>query len=372
MLRPPTRPATPIPSPTWPSKKAAREARPQRRSQHGTRRGAVLFCFLVTVEAILLTAGTFATRAPVIVKRSTSWLLASTLIACLVMGLEGDSSLEPRPRSFGIDHSMDDIPENPRDYRNGEFGDLANWAVSKEVPNDVFTFARLRYPSYNDGGGGFGRRRGRGGGGWRVDYPDSDMNFSFRLQQMTSLQVNPNAAVVDIEPGQLRHYPFLYMLEVGQIDLQDEQARALRDYMLNGGFILVDDFWGTDEWDTFYRAFKQIWPDREFVELELDHEIFHSVFDLKVKPMIPGISVAMQQHRGGGSRFYEWYKPGAETVHYRAVYDDQKRMCMLVCWNTDMGDGWEEEGTDPWYFREFSEKYAYPMGINIIYYAMTH
>lgn len=334
------------------------------------------FCFFGQVEAILLWTTAFATGAlvSVSVKRSTTtWLLALVFTASLVMGLEGDVSMDVRPHSFGIDHSNDDFPENPREYAGGRFSDLANWPVSKQLPNDSFTFARLRYPSYHDGGG-FGRRRGRGwgGGGWRVDYPDSDMNFSFRLQQMTSLQVNPNAAIVDIEPEQLRHYPFLYMIEVGAIDLSEEQARMLRDYMLNGGFIMVDDFWGTDEWDTFYRAFKQIWPDREFVELELDHDIFHAVFDLKVKPMIPGIGVAMEQHRYGGTQFYERYKPGAETVHYRAVYDDKKRMCMIVCWNTDLGDGWEEEGTDPWYFREFSEKYAYPLGINIIYYAMTH
>ena len=69
---------------------------------------------------------------------------------------------------------------------------------------------------------------------------------------------------------------------------------------------------------------------------------------------------------------YEWNKPGSETPHYRAVYDDNGRICMIICWNSDLGDGWEEEGTDPWFFKEFSEKYAYPLGINIIFYVMTH
>ncbi len=300
---------------------------------------------------------------------SSRRLLTALLVSSIVIGADDTSpDLTVRPKSFGIDHQNDYYPENPRDYDRGDFSGFANWSVSSEAPNDDFTFVRIRYPSYGDGG--FGRRRR--GGGWHVDYPGAEMNLSFRLQQMTSLRVNPNSAIVDIEPEQMRHYPFLYMDEVGQIDLTEPQAQALRDYMLNGGFVMVDDFWGTDEWDGFYRAFKMIWPDRDFVELEMDHDIFHSVFDLKEKPMVPGKGVAVRAYHMGDTRYHEWFKPGSETVHYRAVYDDQKRMCMIICWNTDNGDGWEEEAADPWYFREFSEKYAYPLAINIIYYAMTH
>jgi Domain of unknown function (DUF4159) len=274
----------------------------------------------------------------------------------------------PRARNFGIKDS-DIIPEDPREFMNGEFAAFPTWPLSKDLPNDVFTFARVIYPSYNDGMGS-GRRRGRFSK-WMTDYPDSDMNLSYRLQQMTSLQVNPNGAVVDIDAEQLRHYPFLYMTEMGDNDVTDEQAKILREYMLSGGFIMVDDFWGTDEWETFYVAFKKMWPDRNFVELELDHDIFHCVFDLKVKPQIPGIGYGMRGKYDGSMRTYEWGKDGAESVHYRAVNDDKGRMCMIICWNTDTGDGWEEEGTDPWYFKTFSEPYAYPIGINIIYYAMT-
>lgn len=295
-------------------------------------------------------------------------LLAASLLWAVE---EASTDLTVRPHNFGIDHRDDPYPENPREYDRGNFTDFPNWSVSKEAPNDDFTFVRIRYPSSTDGGG-FGHRRRGGGGGWHVDYPGADMNISFRLQQMTSLRVNPNSAIIEIEPEQMRHYPFIYMDEVGRIDLSEPQSKALRDYMLNGGFLMVDDFWGTEEWDVFYQAFKQIWPDRDFVELGLEHDIFHSVFDLKVKPMVPGMGVATRAHRMGDTRYHEWFKPGSETVHYRAVYDDKKRMCMLVCWNTDNGDGWEEESSDPWYFREFSEKYAYPLAINIIYYAMTH
>jgi hypothetical protein len=65
-------------------------------------------------------------------------------------------------------------------------------------------------------------------------------------------------------------------------------------------------------------------------------------------------------------------RSGTQQVHYRALFDDKGRMMAIICHNTDLGDGWEREGEDPTYFQRFSEKMAYPMVINIIYYAMTH
>jgi hypothetical protein len=163
------------------------------------------------------------------------------LIGCIVWAVEGEDA-GGKPTTFGIKDGS--LPEDPRDYRRGGYGnEYPTWPVSKELPNDTFTFARIRYNSMSYGNRGWGR----GNRKWSTDYPDSDMNMSYRLQQLTSLQVNPNGAVVDIDPEQMRHYPFLYMIEVGDIDLSDDEAKTLRDYMLNGGFIMVDDFWGTRE-----------------------------------------------------------------------------------------------------------------------------
>ncbi len=262
-----------------------------------------------------------------------------------------------KPRNFGIKDGS--VPQDPREAIRG--GDFPMWNVSKELPNDTFTFARLRYNSY--------QRWGRNGK-WLTDYPDSDLNFAYRLQQLTSLQINPLGTIIDIDAEQLRHYPFVYMIEVGDIGITDNEARILREYMLNGGFIMVDDFWGSDEWAGFYRALKKIFPNREPVELPIEHEIFHIVFDLKKKPQIPSVGAALEGRSQGIT--YEWNKPNSETVHYKGVFDDKGHMMMMICHNTDLGDGWEEEGTDPWYFREFSEKYGYPLGINIIFYALTH
>ncbi len=285
--------------------------------------------------------------------------------ALLPLGLAGLFSMAadlPSPTNFGIKDD-NQVPEDPRQAgRSGQFLDFPTWPVSKELPNDLFTFCRLRHNSQKSG------RRRQGGGDWLTDYPDADLNFSYRLQQLTSLQVSPKGAVVDIDPEQMRHYPFIYMIEPGHITLTEEEAKTMRDYMMNGGFIMVDDFWGEEQWDNFYSAVKQIFPDREAQELPLEHEIFHMVFPLKVKPQIPSVNAALE----GRSQGITFEREDAQTPHYRAIFDDKKRIIMMICHNTDLGDGWEEEGTDPWYFREFSEKYAYPLGINIIFYALTH
>ena len=102
----------------------------------------------------------------------------------------------------------------------------------------------------------------------------------------------------------------------------------------------------------------------------MDHPIFHCVFDLKEKPQVPGAPEGIQSEFTGIT--YERHGPGCEQVHYRAILDDKGRIMVMLCHNTDLGDGWEREGESEYYFREFSEKKAYPLGINIVVYAMTH
>jgi hypothetical protein len=243
---------------------------------------------------------------------------------------------------------------DPQYERNG----VPDWKVNKRFGHDVFTFARVKYASWN------GRH-----GKWATDYPDSDLNFSYRLQQLTSLQVDPNGKILELTDKELVNYPFLYMIEPGHIELTDDEVKALRKYLLNGGFLMVDDFWGSEELDNFEFEFKRVFPKRKLAELDLKHPIFHCVFDLKKKPQVPAIQIALQGRPYGIT--WERGEDGREP-HYKAVFDDKGRMMAIVCHNTDLGDGWEREGDNHWYFKEFSEKYAYPMGINIVFYAMTH
>jgi hypothetical protein len=160
------------------------------------------------------------------------------------------------------------------------------------------------------------------------------------------------------------------MIEPGRLLFSDEEVLALRKYLLSGGFLMVDDFWGDFEWENFYQQIKRVFPDREPEEIPLTHEIFQCVYRLKEKPQVPSI----HSWPGPGSNVtWEWGHGGNEReVHYKQIRDDKGRMMVIICHNTDLGDGWEREGENVDYFHEFSEKKSYPMGINIITYAMTH
>jgi hypothetical protein len=117
-----------------------------------------------------------------------------------------------------------------------------------------------------------------------------------------------------------------------------------------------------------------VFPEREAQEISMDHPIFNCVFPLNQKlqgvpPQIPNYRLGMASEWNGG---ITWERSDAQTPHYQGIYDDKGRMVVIICHNTDLGDGWEQEGVSEYYFREFSEKKAYPLGINIVFYAMTH
>jgi len=238
-------------------------------------------------------------------------------------------------------------------------GNVPQWELSADYKATCFTFARVKYRSMRDSSSY----------AWWTDYPDADLNLSWRLHQLTTMQVEPNGKVIEITDPALFDHPFLMMSGVPAIIMDEDEAAILRRHLLAGGFLMVDDFWGEAHWDHFYEeAVKKIFPDREPQELPLSHPIFNCVFTLKEKPQIPNVGFAVR-NRGTG---ITWEVEDGQTPHYRGILDDKGRVVMLICHNTDLGDGWEEEATDPYYFTEFSEKKAYPLGINIVVYTMTH
>lgn len=255
-------------------------------------------------------------------------------------------------------------------WRRGDFYDpgrrgVPDWEGDPDFEEDVFTFVRVKYDSF----GGYRRR----GGGWATDYPDSDLNFSLRLQQLTTLKVNPDPIVLELTDNRIYDYPFLYLIEPGALVFSEAEVEALRQYCYNGGFLMIDDFWGDEQYDNLRLELERVFPDRTPSEVPLSHEIFHCVYDMKEKPQVPAIGSAYRMANGQfGSN--EWVNDGSDTsvAHYRAIYDDDERIMVFICHNTDLGDGWEREGEAQWYFDEFSVKKAYPMGINIVTYAMTH
>lgn len=239
---------------------------------------------------------------------------------------------------------------------------VPDWKVDPNFKSDVFTFVRIEYDSY---------RGRRGWGSWTTDWPDAELNLSFRLQQLTSLRVNPNPITMRLTDPRLFDHPFIYIVEPGSLYFTEEDVVALRRYLTNGGFLMVDDFWGDAEWDNFHREIKRVFPDREPQELPLEHEIFRCVYRLKEKPQIPSIGAAWAG-KAEGITWERGHGGNTQTPHYMGLFDDKGRMMAFIGHNTDLGDGWEREGEDPWYFNEFSQKKAYPLGINVIVYAMTH
>jgi hypothetical protein len=240
------------------------------------------------------------------------------------------------------------------------------WENPPGFEKDVFTFVRLIYS--NTGGVRFGR--GWGGRHWRTDWPDADLNLSWRLQQMTSMKVNPTPKVLEITDPELFRHPFCYAVEPGAIDFSDEEAAILRRYLLNGGFLMFDDFWGEEQWDVLAEAMTKVFPDRKWIDLPRDHAIFHCVFDIPndLNLQVPNAGLGADSQYHGRT----WETPDSQEVHIRGIFDDKGRLCVIATHNTDNGDGWEREGENHYFFKEFSEKKAYPLGINIIFYAMTH
>ncbi len=256
----------------------------------------------------------------------------------------------------------------PAQYRRGRYapppvdrGDVPVWEIDKDFKKDVFTFVRIQYDATGYWSHG-------GSGRWSTDYPDADLNLIFRLQQLTSMKINPEHKVIRITDKELFEYPFIYFVESGELLFRDDEVKVLRHYLLSGGFAMFDDFWGEHQWENLYRQLKRVFPEREPMELPIEHPIFHAVFDLKAKPQVPNVGLGTYSQYTGVT----WELEDAREPHYKGVFDDKGRMMIVICHNTDLGDGWEREGDNEYYFREFSEKKAYPLGINIIFYAMTH
>jgi len=232
------------------------------------------------------------------------------------------------------------------------------WTNEAGFDADTFTFARV----IRSNGGRGGR------GGWDTDLPDSDLNLSYRLQQMTSLRVDPNGRLIRLTDPELPNYPFLYFVEPGGLYLDDLEAETLRNYLLNGGFAFFDDFWGEREWNNLAEEMKKVFPDRSFTELPLDHPLYSCVFQIKSKGQVPNVGTGTESQYTGITT----ERADAEEVHHRVIFDDQGRIMAFAAHNTDNGDGWEWEGDNHYYFANFSEKIAYPLAVNVIIYIMTH
>jgi hypothetical protein len=253
---------------------------------------------------------------------------------------------------------------------------LTEKAEPIRMNKDKFTFVRIRYSAGDrtfhpsDSFGGARSRSGRGSWRWRTDYPDSDLNLTARVKEVLKIEVHPDGRVLELTDPELFRYPFIYIVEPGDLAFTDAEVIALRRYLLSGGFLMLDDFWGDDEWNNMAAELKRVFPDRDFVDLPRTHPIFHGVFDIPndLNLQVPNVAL------GTASQYHgiTWERADAKEMHIRGIFDNRNRLMVLATHNTDNGDGWENEGENEYYWKEFSEKKAYPLGINIINYVLKH
>jgi len=197
---------------------------------------------------------------------------------------------------------------------------------------------------------------------WAIDAPAAEQNLSRRLKGATTVQVE-DPLVLTLDDKRLFDYPWIYMVEPGNLKLSDAEAATLREFLLRGGSLTMDDFHGPLEWDHMVAQMKRVFPDREIVDVPPTHPIFSCFYKLDGYPQVAGLGSFM----AGRS----WEK-GGYTARLRTIADDAGRLMLFINWNTDMGDGWEWSNAEdyPGYIKYTAQ--AYRMGINEIVYALTH
>jgi hypothetical protein len=227
-----------------------------------------------------------------------------------------------------------------------------------------FQFCRVAYNSDFRGDGG----------NWSVDYPRADINLSIRLAELTKAYVNlddggePVPLLVRLTDDVMFSCPFIMMTEVGSALISDEEAARLRLYLQKGGFLWVDDFWGSYAWNWWVSQFGKVLPPSEYpiIDLEPNHPLFSSQFQISKVPQIA--SIGHWASTGGGTS--ERYEDSA-VAHARAVLDKHNNIMVLMTHNTDLGDSFEREADDPQYFYQMSVP-GYAFGVNTLLYALTH
>lgn len=224
-------------------------------------------------------------------------------------------------------------------------------------PRAEWQFVRYAYGS-GEPSGGWGRRRG----GWRTDFPDAEYHLTSGIRRLTVIDTAYGGKFLDPLDEELFDYPWLYAVEVGRWELDDREAARLREYLLRGGFLMVDDFHGAYEWASFTASMDRVFPERPIIEIPETDPLLHTLYDLNQRTQIPGI-----QYVGSGLTYEreDGYPP-----HWRGIYDDEGRLMVAINFNMDLGDAWEH--ADEPAYPESMTALAYRFAVNYVIYAMTH
>ena len=254
------------------------------------------------------------------------------------------------------------------------------WKTEDQFPEFYFTRVeytdtrgrgpRLGVPSADFAHGhSLGDRLARFYGAWLTDTWDADYQFMWGIQRLTNTRISMHPHPMEIMDPHLFEYPYIYAVEPGQMELSQQEADRLREYLLRGGFWHVDDFWGLRQFDQFARQVKKIFPDKQIVDLHLTDPVFHSFFDID-EMLQPPNDYNGRAYTYSGGRTPTWEQPDDTEPKVRGVLDEHGRLMILITYNSDLGDAWEWMD-DPDYPTKFTG-YAYKLGLNSIIYTMTH
>lgn len=247
----------------------------------------------------------------------------------------------------------------------GEQGDVPEMAP-RDFPDRHFVTCRMFYTSV---------RREANGAGWRTDYPWGERHLSLRLSELTATRISlleasvPHAWLIRLTEDALFQCPFLVGSDVGTLGFSQVEVERLREYLLKGGFLWVDDFWGEAAWAQWANEIGRVLPSSEYAieDVPLSDPVFHTLMEVKAIPQITSIRF----WRASGGRTTSERGEESAVPHFRGIRDRGGRLMVVMTHNTDVADSWEREGEDPEFFYQFSPD-GYALGINVALYAMTH
>jgi hypothetical protein len=229
-----------------------------------------------------------------------------------------------------------------------------------DVPGEL-VIGRLMYPSRGFGGGDWRR----GYASWTDDYPRGDRTLVSMIRRFTRTNVRAVEQPVNLEDGNdVDYWPFMVVGLASHWELTDQMAANLRQYLLRGGFLFADSFFGTYNWEGFAHNLRKVFPDRPIIDVGDEHPIFHIVFDLPNMSTVQ-IPNANSLMRGGPG----WMSDGA-VPHWRGIQDDDGRLMILIAFNNDVMDGWQ--WADDVRYPSEEANLSLQIGVNVVVYAMTH
>src|ERR1044072_482526 len=241
--------------------------------------------------------------------------------------------------------------------------------IKSPVRSAEYHFIRVEYtdrPEFHRRFG-YSSREGMGTGWWLVDWPAAESHFTAGVSRLTRVD-SGDPRHMRLTDDRLFDYPWIYATQTGYWDLSDAETARLREYLLRGGFLVVDDFWERPQWEIFRQTMQRVFPDQPIVDIDEGDAVMHVLYDIREKDrtFIPG----SRHLRRGPNGTVEIWQPEGTSPAWRAMYDPRQRMVVAVNFNTDVADAWEF--ADVPYYPEAMTSLAYRYGINYLIYAMTH